>query len=70
MENSTKFKAQMAHVNAEIVGKLLQNGLLTVPAADNVLRFLPPLIIGEAEIEEATSTIEELFRELDREAKS
>jgi len=28
--------------NTEIVAKLTANGLLTVPAADNVLRFLPP----------------------------
>ena len=59
-----------AYVNAEIVGKLLQNGLLTVPAADNVLRFLPPLIIGEAEIEEAIATIEDLFRAIDEETAS
>lgn len=33
-------------------------GLLTVPAADNVIRILPPLIIGEAEVDEALAVID------------
>ncbi len=52
------------HVNADVVSRLLANGLLTIPAGDNVLRLLPPLIIGEAEISEAVSILEELFEEL------
>ncbi|MDH3658534.1 MAG: aspartate aminotransferase family protein [Alphaproteobacteria bacterium] len=51
--------------NADIVTRLMDNGLLTVPAADNVVRLLPPLIIGEVEIEEAISSMEALFKELD-----
>ena len=47
------------HVNAELVGKLIEQGLLTIPAGDNVVRLLPPLIIGRAEIEEAVATLEE-----------
>ena len=39
--------------NRAVVGKLLEHGLLSIPAGDNVLRLLPPLIIGEQEIEEA-----------------
>ena len=31
----------------------MARGLLTVPAGDNVVRLLPPLIIGQAEIDEA-----------------
>ena len=58
------FRLSDAHINADIVARLLQNGLLTVPAGDNVIRLLPPLTIGEAEIEEAISSIEELFQEL------
>ncbi len=42
----------------ELVAALRAQGLLTVPAAENVVRILPPLIIGEAEIEEATGMIE------------
>jgi len=33
-------------------------GLLTVAAGDNVLRFLPPLTIGEAEIAAAMAKLE------------
>jgi acetylornithine/N-succinyldiaminopimelate aminotransferase len=30
--------------NGDLVAHLLEEGLLTVPAADNVVRLLPPLI--------------------------
>jgi acetylornithine/N-succinyldiaminopimelate aminotransferase len=39
--------------NADMVAELRRQGLLTVPAGDNVVRLLPPLIIGEAEVDEA-----------------
>jgi acetylornithine/N-succinyldiaminopimelate aminotransferase len=38
---------------ADFVAKLRQNGLLTLTAGENVLRILPPLIVGEREIDEA-----------------
>jgi acetylornithine/N-succinyldiaminopimelate aminotransferase len=38
---------------ADFVGKLRQHGLLTLTAGENVLRILPPLIVGEREIGEA-----------------
>jgi acetylornithine/N-succinyldiaminopimelate aminotransferase len=34
-----------AVTNTDLVAKLREEGLLTVPAADNVVRLLPPLII-------------------------
>ncbi len=49
------------HVNGEVVNSLIEQGLLTIPAGDNVVRLLPPLIIGRAEIEEAVATLEEQF---------
>lgn len=52
------------HVNAEVVNRLIEQGLLTIPAGDNVIRLLPPLIIGRAEIEEAVATLEEHFAEI------
>ena len=42
--------------------------LLAVAAGDNVLRLLPPLIITEADIEEATGKIADAFTALDTEA--
>jgi len=44
--------------NTELVAKLRDEGLLTVGAAENVIRLLPPLIIGEAEVDEAVAAIE------------
>ena len=52
------------HVNADLVNSLIEQGLLTIPAGDNVVRLLPPLIIGRAEIEEAVATLEEQFEAL------
>jgi acetylornithine/N-succinyldiaminopimelate aminotransferase len=43
--------------NTEMQTRLREQGLLTVTAGDNVLRLLPPLIIGEAEIAEAMSIL-------------
>lgn len=39
--------------NRQLIDRLHGEGLLTVPAADNVVRLLPPLIVGEREIDEA-----------------
>jgi acetylornithine/N-succinyldiaminopimelate aminotransferase len=39
--------------NGEVVKALQRNGLLSVAAAENVIRLLPPLIIGADEIAEA-----------------
>ncbi len=39
--------------NTELVACARQHGFLTVPAGDNVVRLLPPLTIGNAEIEAA-----------------
>lgn len=44
--------------NRTVVERLFANGLLAVPAADNVVRLLPPLSIADDEIEEAAGIIE------------
>lgn len=51
-------------VNRLLVGRLLDGGLLSIPAGDNVVRLLPPLIIGEAEIDEACRVLEWACAEL------
>jgi acetylornithine/N-succinyldiaminopimelate aminotransferase len=50
--------------NATVVERLMDNGLLSVPAADNVVRLLPPLIVGEDEIDEAVAIIDQSCAEL------
>ena len=42
----------------ELVEALRSEGLLTVPAAENVVRILPPLTTSEAEIDEAIAALE------------
>ena len=44
--------------NAEVAAALRAEGLLLVPAGDNVLRLLPPLIVGDAEVDEAVRRLE------------
>ncbi|MEM9591206.1 MAG: aspartate aminotransferase family protein [Pseudomonadota bacterium] len=44
--------------NTQLVSALRERGMLTVPAGDNVVRLLPPLIAGEEEIDLATRTID------------
>jgi acetylornithine/succinyldiaminopimelate/putrescine aminotransferase len=42
-----------------------QNGLLTVPADDNIIRLAPPLIILKKEVDEAIDIIEKTLQEID-----
>jgi len=52
--------------NTELSARLLANGLLTVGAGDNVVRLVPPLIIGESEIEEALGIVSRTLAEVSR----
>jgi acetylornithine/N-succinyldiaminopimelate aminotransferase len=44
--------------SGDLVGALRDQKLLTVGAGDNVVRFLPPLIVTEAEIEESVQRLD------------
>ncbi len=44
--------------NTDLVARLMANGLLTVGAGDNVVRLLPPLVIGEEEVAEALALLD------------
>ena len=50
----------------KIIPLLREEKVLAVPAADNVLRFLPPLNCSRAEIDEAISGLEAAFRKYKR----
>ena len=43
---------------------LREAGLLAVPAADNVLRLLPPLTISEDEVAQAITILQSVFARL------
>lgn len=50
--------------NTDMVKALQANGLLTVPAGDNIVRLLPPLIIERSHVDEAVEIIERTCGEL------
>lgn len=47
----------------DVVAKLRANGMLSVPAGDNVVRLLPPLIIEEQQVDEAIAILDQTARE-------
>lgn len=52
--------------NMDVVVALREAGLLTVPAGENVVRLLPPLVIEESHIDEAMGCLETACREFGR----
>ena len=48
----------------EMVGALREAGMLAVPAADNVMRLLPPLIIEQQEIDQALECLGRVCAEM------
>ena len=54
--------------NGTVVAKLREHGLLAVPAGENVVRLLPPLNIGDAQVDEAAAMIGAACRDLARAA--
>ena len=49
--------------NIEFVEKLREKRLLVVPAANNVIRLLPPLNISREETDQALDSIREVMSE-------
>jgi acetylornithine/N-succinyldiaminopimelate aminotransferase len=48
----------------DMIDRLRAKGLLTIPAGDNVVRLLPPLIVGESEIGEAIGILDSVCVEM------
>ena len=46
-----------------MIGRLRDQGLLTVPAAENVVRLLPPLIVEESHVDEAIAMLDAALSE-------
>lgn len=46
-------------LNGDVVAACRNQGLLAVPAGDNVMRFLPPLTLSDAEINEGVAMLEQ-----------
>ncbi|MBM3579758.1 MAG: aminotransferase class III-fold pyridoxal phosphate-dependent enzyme, partial [Alphaproteobacteria bacterium] len=47
--------------NSDLTQKLIELGLLVIPASDNVIRIMPPLIITQSHIKEAAEKISQCF---------
>lgn len=53
-------------VNGDVVKKLMGEGLLSVPAGDNVVRFVPPLVITAGDVAEALAIIDAASADLEK----
>ncbi|GJE70985.1 aspartate aminotransferase family protein [Methylorubrum podarium] len=51
--------------NTEFAAAARARHLLVIPAGDNVIRLLPPLIVGEAEVDEAVARLEAAATDLE-----
>ena len=55
--NGMELKADSQLTSADIVKAAIDEGLLLVPAGPKVLRFVPPLIVSEAEVDQALQAL-------------
>ncbi|WP_138497346.1 aspartate aminotransferase family protein [Nostoc sp. PA-18-2419] len=56
--NGLELRADVALTAADVVNAAINEGLLLVPAGPKVIRFVPPLIITEAEVNTALQAVE------------
>jgi acetylornithine/N-succinyldiaminopimelate aminotransferase len=59
--NGLEIKADSALTAPDIVKSAMASGLLLVPAGPKVVRFVPPLIVSAAEIDQALAAVEQAF---------
>ena len=48
----------------QISAKALEHGLIVITAGSNVIRFVPPLIIEKADVDEMIKKLEETFQDM------
>ena len=46
--------------------KMKDNGLIAKPTHGNIIRFAPPLVISEAEVDESCEIIEQSIKEFSK----
>lgn len=56
--NGMELHAESPMISSEVIKVAMANGLLLVPAGPKVIRFVPPLIVTEAEIDRALEAVE------------
>ena len=62
--NGLVIKPDAERVSIDIVKAAMENGLLLVPAGPQVVRFVPPLIVSEADINEALDKLSQTLSQL------
>lgn len=62
--NGIEIKADIELTSLDIVKKAMEKGLLLAPAGPKVLRFVPPLIVSAAQIDQASDILEEAIADL------
>ena len=62
--NGMEISSEVDLTSLDIVKKAMENGLLLAPAGPKVLRFVPPLIVTEAEIDQGIDILEKTLTEL------
>lgn len=61
--NGMELKADSPLTASDVVKAAMARGLLVVPAGAKVVRFVPPLVVAEAEVDRAVSAIAEALAE-------
>ncbi|MGF1541735.1 MAG: aspartate aminotransferase family protein [Pleurocapsa sp.] len=56
--NGLELRSDIELTSIDVVKAAMEAGLLLAPAGTKVLRFVPPLIVSEAEVDEAASILE------------
>jgi acetylornithine/N-succinyldiaminopimelate aminotransferase len=56
--NGMEIKEEVELTSPVVVNAAMENGLLMAPAGPKVLRFVPPLVVSEAEINEAIAILD------------
>ena len=62
--NGIEISADVELTSIDIIKAAMEEGLLLAPAGTKVLRFVPPLIVSEAEVDRATQILEKVMETL------
>ncbi|MDJ0690109.1 MAG: aspartate aminotransferase family protein [Xenococcaceae cyanobacterium MO_188.B32] len=62
--NGIEISADVELTSIDIIKAVMEEGLLLAPAGTKVLRFVPPLIVSEAEVDRATQILEKVMETL------
>ncbi|MEL6929403.1 MAG: aspartate aminotransferase family protein [Cyanobacteria bacterium J06600_6] len=62
--NGIELSAETEMTSIELVKAAMDHGLLLAPAGPKVLRFVPPLVVSQSEVNRAASILEEVIEQL------